>query len=379
MIPKYAELTVAIVIFLFLFFALFLFSFQKGNRLTKNLLGFLFLALGLAVADVYLQVTETYYRYPQFAYIFNPLPLVYGPIIWLLTKSVTIPNYQIRNKDALHFLPFVLLTVSSIFFYHIQDLEFKREFLRRSNDASRPENMLISAIVLGSIIIYIIWCYLQVKKYRKQIREQVSNVDQINLGWLEHTLVGFSIIIFSSIILQIITSIIGDSWILNLFLLIILFAMLFFIMSSIVRGLRSDTLFSESLPNGQAASIHKKPKTQEKNVDNQQLQILQQWMNNEQPFLNPSLSLKELAQQLQSSPRALSNLINQGLGQSFFDFINSHRIGFAQNKIKNATDKKMTILEVMYASGFNSKSSFNTAFKKHTGLTPTQWKKSNNT
>ena len=113
-------------------------------------------------------------------------------------------------------------------------------------------------------------------------------------------------------------------------------------------------------------------------VDETKLNLLKKHMEVAQPFLNPSLNLKELAKQIDLPPRELSGIINQGTEQSFFDFINSYRIQFAKDKIQHTKDDKMTILEVMYAAGFNSKSSFNTAFKKHTNLTPTQWKKSTN-
>jgi AraC-like DNA-binding protein len=65
------------------------------------------------------------------------------------------------------------------------------------------------------------------------------------------------------------------------------------------------------------------------------------------------------------------------LQQNFFDFINRYRIEEAQRLLTDPPDKKITVLEVLYECGFNSKSSFNTLFKKHTGLTPSEFKKKN--
>ena len=62
---------------------------------------------------------------------------------------------------------------------------------------------------------------------------------------------------------------------------------------------------------------------------------------------------------------------------NFFDFINQFRIDEARSILKNPEKKQFTVLEILYEVGFNSKSSFNTAFKKHTGLTPTQYRKKN--
>jgi AraC-like DNA-binding protein len=63
------------------------------------------------------------------------------------------------------------------------------------------------------------------------------------------------------------------------------------------------------------------------------------------------------------------------MGQNFYDFINRHRIDEASRLLTNPADEKITILEVLYEVGFNSKSSFNTLFKKYTGLTPTEFRK----
>ncbi len=74
-------------------------------------------------------------------------------------------------------------------------------------------------------------------------------------------------------------------------------------------------------------------------------------------------------------PRYLSQIINESLGQNFFDFINHYRIEEAKRMLTQTLDEHITVLEVLYEVGFNSKSAFNTAFKRHTGVTPTEFKK----
>jgi AraC-like DNA-binding protein len=92
------------------------------------------------------------------------------------------------------------------------------------------------------------------------------------------------------------------------------------------------------------------------------------------PYLNPELTLHDLSSQLKVSDRKLSILINAELGKSFFDLINSYRIEEAKKILRTSKDPKLTVLEIMYEVGFNSKSSFNTAFKKYTGSTPTAYR-----
>ena len=97
-------------------------------------------------------------------------------------------------------------------------------------------------------------------------------------------------------------------------------------------------------------------------------------MTIEKPYLNPSLSIRSFSEEIKMNSRDISVLINQNLKQYFFDFINEYRVKEAMKILKNPSKKEFTVLEILYEVGFNSKSSFNTAFKKHTGLTPTQFR-----
>lgn len=103
------------------------------------------------------------------------------------------------------------------------------------------------------------------------------------------------------------------------------------------------------------------------------LQKLLSFVETQHPYLNPDISLAKLSGQLAMTPRELSELINQSIGEHFFDFINGYRIKKAQNLLTSSP--RCSVLEILYTVGFNSKSSFNTAFKKHTGMTPSHYRR----
>lgn len=105
-----------------------------------------------------------------------------------------------------------------------------------------------------------------------------------------------------------------------------------------------------------------------------QIAAIKQYMKTAEPFLDDTLTLNSLAQQLSMQPRELSVLINHDIGVHFFDFVNAYRIEKAKLMLSETGTPKKTILEILYSVGFNSKSSFNTAFKKHTHVTPTQFR-----
>ena len=102
------------------------------------------------------------------------------------------------------------------------------------------------------------------------------------------------------------------------------------------------------------------------------LQRIVRHMKNAEPYLDPDLSLATLATDLSMAPRDLSEILNHTAGRHFFDFVNEYRVEHA--KLLLSHPSKPSILRVVMASGFNSKSSFNAAFKKHTGLTPSAFR-----
>lgn len=107
------------------------------------------------------------------------------------------------------------------------------------------------------------------------------------------------------------------------------------------------------------------------------IELITNFMNDKEPYLDASLSLHDLSRQAKIPTRDLSLLINHHLNKHFFDFVNEYRIEKAKQLLTDPGKKEFTVLEILYDVGFNSKSSFNTAFKKHTGYTPTEYRKSN--
>jgi len=106
------------------------------------------------------------------------------------------------------------------------------------------------------------------------------------------------------------------------------------------------------------------------------IKIIDEFMITNKPYLQPSITIKELAEKINVPDRHLSQLINEYKKQNFYDFINSYRIMEVKEILTDPEQKKKRILEILYEAGFNSKASFNLAFKKHTGMTPTKFKNS---
>lgn len=128
------------------------------------------------------------------------------------------------------------------------------------------------------------------------------------------------------------------------------------------------------LDSSEERKVKKKALLEVGDVETSRNQLLQ-FMNNEAPHLNPDLSLRSLAGLINMHPNQLSWLLNESLGKNFNEFINHYRVETFKNLAKDPANANITVLGLAYDSGFNSKTVFNTYFKKETGLTPKQFLK----
>ncbi len=102
-------------------------------------------------------------------------------------------------------------------------------------------------------------------------------------------------------------------------------------------------------------------------------QTVEDYMHRQKPYTNPSLTIHELAVGLKMPPHVLSRVINDGFGRNFFDFINAYRVEELKRRVSDPRTLPNTLLGLAFEVGFNSKTSFNRAFKKATGQTPSDY------
>lgn len=118
----------------------------------------------------------------------------------------------------------------------------------------------------------------------------------------------------------------------------------------------------------------KKPLIDQSLISNYIL-LLTKSMTQDQLYLDVDLTLRNLAKHINIHPNQLSWLINDQYKKNFKEFINTYRVEHFKNLVNKASDKQLYLIGLAYESGFNSKTAFNSFFKKHTGITPTQYVK----
>ncbi len=102
---------------------------------------------------------------------------------------------------------------------------------------------------------------------------------------------------------------------------------------------------------------------------------LNKYVENQKPWLNPKLSLYDLASELNTTNQQLSTLLRGYLNTNFYDFINHYRVEEVKKRLKDSSNQ-YTILAIALECGFNSKASFNRIFKQKTGVTTSEFMKS---
>ncbi|MCP4148777.1 MAG: helix-turn-helix transcriptional regulator [bacterium] len=106
-----------------------------------------------------------------------------------------------------------------------------------------------------------------------------------------------------------------------------------------------------------------------------QLKKILEVMENEKPYTDPTLTMQSLAEKIGISKESLSQVINKELRLNFNAFVNRYRVEAAKKKLRDPAENQFILLKIAFDVGFNSKTSFNTVFKKVTGMSPSEYKK----
>jgi AraC-like DNA-binding protein len=269
----------------------------------------------------------------------------------------------------------VLSSISLLTFYHIQSAS-KQKFIESAvvQRELPPAFYLIVGLVYLHVVIYIIISLHKVLQYREEIKQKFSSIHKINLNWLVFLLISLSLILLMSLI-NLLTPVTGPKEWFDYTLLIVIIVLFLFINVVVLKGLKQPEIFAgieEKRSNEIPLQNHSTSIETESNLIREKLEKL---MHDEKVFLDPELNLEMLAVKTGKSPKRLSQFINTTYEKNFFDYVNSYRIQEAMRILKESPDPRLTVLEAMYQSGFNSKSSFNTIFKSKTGMTPTAFRR----
>lgn len=357
--------------------AYFFLSHAKGSNRSNLFLGILILAMSVIISDVWLGYTNYMFRVLWLVDFSEPLNLLMAPAAFLYTKTGV--TQRVSRRAWIHFIPSMAYLAYMCVLIYPQSLAFK---YNANIGSFHPELERIAATTYGSEWMFYPKWYINELTFASMVIYSVAGFwfltgafrergisfftgEKSSLSWFRDMSLQLTFLILVFFVVR--TSFphdLGDH-IIAAFISLIIYIVSFTV-------LRKSLFFHES--NERTARKYEKSSLT-REIQSATLGKLEAVMLAEKPFLDPGFSMPALSKRLGVSTHHLSQILNEELKQSFFDFLGAYRIQEAQRLLADEGNAYIKIEEIGQMVGYNSKSAFNTAFRKITGSTPSEYRK----
>lgn len=355
--------------------ALILFFRSQADGKGRKLLAWLLLSLG--IASVFHALTELsfYLDFPHLIRLNWGLPLIFGPLLYLYVRQLTMPEAGLSQKDLQLFSPYILnlLLLLPFFFQNgeskIQILDYFTAIITRGTDIYRIYYYILQLGIAYWGWYYTLKCIPLLQTYRGRLLANYSEIEKRQLDWMRSIVYGFMglfVLFVLSLALTIRATYPDFDY--EQYFYLGSFGLVYWMTFKSVKfeGETTPSRIEPPEPSSKHTSVA---------VDTEQTAQLLEYMRTEKPYLNSDLTAVELAKQLKLTRHQLSQILNEQLGKNFYDFINGFRVETFKTHLQDPAFAHYNILGIALESGFKSKSSFNAIFKKMTGMTPSQYRK----
>jgi len=321
---------------------------------------------------------------------------VHGPVFLFYVLSLTTTTFKLGFRQIVQLIPFVLclgILLSGVILH---------------NGVSDATRNVLTIIKMTSLLIYASIVVYQLQRHRNRVERIFSNTESKYLGWLKFLAWGIISVWVISVAGLLLYNFFGidipqyGGLVGNIALCILIFLIGYF-------GVRQEAIFNFSKNGGTTIAPEEialviAPKAMENTLMEESMpaeeKVLQPGLNDKyrnsglskqkslelferltilmqekKPYQDSELTLFILAKQLKIHPNHLSQVINQHHNQNFFDYVNGLRVNDVKEALLSNKYDTHSLLGIAHEFGFNSKASFNRAFKKFTGITPSEFKK----
>jgi AraC-like DNA-binding protein len=362
-----------------LFLALLLFT-KKGKSTADIILGIWLLVIGAHIWMYSGFINNQINNYPSLLGISLIMPFLHGPLLLYYIVALTKPH-AFNKKLLLIHLALPLLVLLLYFPFFILDSSEKVKVFQNQGRGYEKILFIVRILLTLSGIGYLFLNFKLLDDHKKRVLTQFSNQENINLFWIR-------ILIYMMAAIWLCIIVIGrDEWIFTLSSIYVVVLGYFGINQ--VGIFTNNTFVIENISSRETEFIadivpieEKKKYAKSGLSEDAAISLhdnLKSLMLEKKLFKEAELTLVDLSNNLNVHPNYLSQVINEREGVSFYDYINSLRVEEFKRLAVMPENQKYTIISLAYECGFNSKSAFNRIFKKHTNLSPTEYRKVNGT
>lgn len=360
------------------FFTALLFQKKPRDQHDNVLLCWLiYLGLYIGVYSFYSHELFTHFKLLSISLI--SLLMLHGPFLYFYILTLVSVKKKFLWRDLMHLLPFILFNSYILISSSNPGISEKLNIERLSLEYNPP--FLFLFFLFLTAISGTAYFLLTIKLFRKldiNIFNNYSSSADIDLDWLRKLVLIFGIVWTALISVTVIHHVF------HMFSMVFCTDGLFLSLSVFIImigyfGLKQKVIFSSQDIIAAADTSKAQPKYAGSRLTEPEAKLyagkLTDHMISAKPYLNPELTLPQLASELGISSHYLSQVINEHFKLNFFDFINRYRVETFKDSIANPAYRNFSLLGIAFECGFNSKTAFNRIFKQATGLTPSQFKK----
>ncbi|GBF38803.1 helix-turn-helix domain-containing protein [Leptospira johnsonii] len=323
---------------------------------------------------------------PEFLDFTILFPYTYGPLLLLYIRNLTMEGKSFRRSDLLHFAPFIILQfilLTRFFFFQTPEEEFYPHDWHRPSRGFHPNGGLL----VTSMLVYSVWTFLLLNRHRKNIVNHFSNIDSIkDLRWMYWSLVLFVISTCVHFLLEglLFTDLPPEAYEPRLVrgaavLAFSVFFCWFGVRQTVVYTHRELHAFQfQQKGPKEDEEVEEERKKYEKSglredMIPEYLSKIRNYMESEKPYKDSEFSIDLLSENTEVPRFYITQILSETLETNFYNFVNEYRIKDIISALENISEERPNFLRLALEYGFNSKSTFNTSFKKVTGKTPTQY------
>lgn len=304
-------------------------------------------------------------------------------LLYFYVKSLVFRDFHWQRKHYVHLLPSALfLLFMAVAFYRFPSA-IRLEWIKSETFVYSPSYIAMDFFCKTLRVLYCIAGLMLIVKYKDMLKSTHSNIEKVDILWLKILVIGFVVVTAMEAFLAI-AKVIGaytgydflhqnlQGSLIEYLGLSGYYALFFLVCSLVFTSMRYFSNFEAIKHQDTKESLKKAP--QEKLFNPDYAAKIDGIMRRQKTYLNSELTLDMLADALGISAKDLSMIINRHFNLNFYEFVNGYRIEEAQKRLLDTGNKEKTITDIYLEVGFNSKSVFNTFFKKLVGKTPSEYR-----